>query len=90
MIKDYKTSPGQPAISLPSQKLPFHFTINGKPSYRYHIPGMDETYSYTGVIIMLRRNSLGRLISGYYVITGIFALLSTLSYIIPPDQVQNI
>ena len=48
----------------------------------------DKPYSYTGLVIRLKRNSFGKLLSGFYYPTASFALLSMISYLINPDVVR--
>ena len=50
----------------------------------------EESMSYTGMIIKLRRKSLGHLSSSYYYPTASFALLSLISYLIKPDIVSSL
>ena len=44
---------------------------------------------FTGVTIFLKRNTFDLLIGGYYIPTGIFAVLSMISYFIDPDVVPG-
>ena len=68
--------------------LPFEIELETLPSFKKVDPIYDNAYSYTGMVIKLRRNSLGELFSGYYFPTGSFALLSIISFLIKPDMVR--
>ena len=46
-------------------------------------------YSYAGLTIHLKRNKLGLLIGSFYVPTGIFAMLSMISFAINPEMVPG-
>ena len=46
------------------------------------------TYPLTGMIIKMKRKSLGLLLGGYYYPTTAFALLSMISFLINPDIVS--
>ena len=48
------------------------------------------SYSYSTIKFSLERNTLGLLIGGFYLPTGLFAFLSLGSYIINPDIVSEI
>ena len=67
---------------LPS---PYKFELAPLPSKEIMY---DELYSYTGMILKLERNSLGKLLSGFYYPTTAFATLSLISYLINPDVVS--
>ena len=67
---------------LPS---PYKFELAPLPSKEIMY---DELYSYTGMILKLERNSLGKLLSGFYYPTTAFAILSLISYLINPDVVS--
>ena len=69
--------------------LPFEIQLETLPAFKKVDPIYDNAYSYTGMVIRLRRNSLGELFSGYYFPTGSFALLSIISFLIKPDMVRN-
>ena len=49
----------------------------------------DYAYSHSGVLIKLKRNSIGQLITGYYYPTTAFAFLSMISYLINPEKVSS-
>ena len=70
---------------IPNDHLPFSISITAKESYPHY------NYKFfspnTGVVIKLKREKLGNLVGGFYVPTGIFALLSMISFFIDPDVV---
>ena len=47
-----------------------------------------EKFSFTGILVTLRRKSISHLLSAYYYPTTAFALLSMISYLIDPDSVR--
>ena len=65
--------------------------------YEFHLQALSEfqksnsygNYSYTGMLMKVRRKSLGQLLSGYYYPTASFALLSMISFLIQPEKVSN-
>ena len=81
-----KTSFGDSPIIL-DRNMPF--------PYEFHLESLqpfetvyDDAYSHSGVLIKLKRNSIGQLITGYYYPTTSFALLSMISYLINPEKVS--
>ena len=44
---------------------------------------------FTGITIILKRNTFDLLVGGYYIPTGIFAILSMISYFIDPDVIPG-
>ena len=81
---------GQPRITIRRPRLPFVVEVEGKESFESVLSATDETYSYAGFKLILTRINLGQLMAGYYGPTGIFAALSSLSYMIPPEQVSKL
>ena len=47
-----------------------------------------EKFSFTGILVTLKRKSISHLLSSYYYPTTAFALLSMISYLIDPDSVR--
>ena len=47
-----------------------------------------EKFSFTGILVTLKRKSISHLLSAYYYPTTAFALLSMISYLIDPDSVR--
>ncbi len=80
------TSNGEPSFTIVRPRLPFTLEVFAKESFDFKATAIDEIYSYAGFTLVLRRTNLGQLLAGYYGPTGIFALLSSLSYMIPPEQ----
>ncbi len=87
--KDAGTKVGDPPITIMRPRLPFVVELEAKESFVHTIAAVDEAYSYVGFKLNLTRSNLGQLLAGYYIPTGIFAALSTLSYSIPVEQVCN-
>ena len=48
-----------------------------------------HNYSVAGILIKVKRDSLGQLLSGYYYPTASFAMLSMGSFLIHPDVVRE-
>ena len=77
---------GDPII-LDKLPFPFEFQIVVLTNFEItRIYGL--TYSYTGVVLKMRRKSPGQLLCGYFYPTAAFALLSMLSFLIKPDVVR--
>ena len=78
------TSEGKDNLLLDDLALPFRVTLEVLP-----IREKDFNYnvSQAGILIMIERESLGQLLSGYYYPTASFALLSIVSFLISPDVV---
>ena len=72
--------------------FPFEFILETLPPFAtvYDLQEIcrDETYSFAGILIKMKRNSVGQLLCGYYYPTTSFALLSMISYLIKPEKVS--
>ena len=64
---------GDDPIFIDHLPSPYKFELVPLPSKEIMY---DELYSYTGMILKLERNSLGKLLSGFYYPTTAFAILS--------------
>ena len=83
-----QTRVGNGPIILSDSPLPYEFKLMSLPTS--HIPKYDHgTYPLTGMIIKMKRKSLGLLLGGYYYPTTAFALLSMISFLINPDIVSE-
>ena len=82
---DYSTK-GDPAIILNDLPFPFQFELESLPVFEQILE--EATYTYTGMLMRLKRKSLGQLLSGYYYPTATFAILSMVSFLINPDVVS--
>ena len=82
---DY-SSKGDPPIILNDLPFPFQFELEALPVFEQILEG--ATYTYTGMLMRLKRKSLGQLLSGYYYPTATFAFLSMVSFLINPDVVS--
>ena len=82
---DSVTSQGKESIFIDDMALPFEFELEAlavkQKSFNFNV-------SSVGILIRMRRNSLGQLLSGYYYPTTSFAFLSMLSFLINPDVVN--
>ena len=73
--------------TIENNHLSYVFTITAKQAYthynyRYFSP-------FTGIVIKAKRKSLDLLLGTFYVPTGIFAMLSMISYSIQSDVVST-
>ena len=82
--QDSETSIGDPPIILDNLPFPFEFQLEALPAFE---KVYDDNYSYTGMLLKMKRKSLGQLLSGYYYPTATFAFLSMISFLIKPDVV---
>ena len=86
--KSKNTKTNNPAIVIGDLTLPFVITVNS-------IQGFNETCfgryncSYAGILIKIKRTSLGQLWTGYFIPMGVFSLFSMISFLIKPDLVRN-
>ena len=77
-------------IFIDELALPFEFELEALPiKQKFLRGGFNYNISSAGILIRLRRNSLGQLLSGYYYPTTSFALLSMISFLINPDVVSS-
>ena len=83
---DSETGVGDPPIILDHLPFPFEFQLESLPAFEKVYD--DLNFSYTGMLLKMRRKSLGQLLSGYYYPTASFAFLSMISYLINPEIVS--
>ena len=85
---DTTTTRGQEAIFIiGSQSPPFNINLTSVDSFTMRDNGFD--YSFTGMHMEFERNSIGVLISGYYVPTATFSVFSLVSYFIDHNIVPG-
>ena len=91
VFHDYnKISKRQEPLFIDELALPFEFELKALPiKQKFLMGGFNYNISSAGILIRLRRNSLGQLLSGYYYPTTSFALLSMISFLINPDVVSS-
>ena len=85
---DAVTDEEKESIAFNKLALPFQFELKALPIKQNPIKNFNFTHSFPGILITMRRNSLGRLLTGYYYPTASFALLSMISFLINPDVVN--
>ena len=92
VFHDYnKISKRQEPLFIDELALPFEFELEALPiKQKFLRGGFNYNISSAGILIRLRRNSLGQLLSGYYYPTTSFALLSMISFLINPDVVNHL
>ena len=81
------TTIGGDPIVLDNMPFPFEFQLASLPNFEI-INRQHGSFSWTGIVLKMRRNSLGQLLIGYFYLTGSFALLSMISFLIKPDMVR--
>jgi hypothetical protein len=83
------TKSGGDPIILDNLSFPFEFQIMAKPSFKLANEYMMY-FSYTGIVLKMRRKSPGQLLIGYFYPTASFAFLSMISFMINPDMVSSL
>ena len=89
MYGNESTRVGHPHITISDSVLPFIFELKALLSFNKQFVRDKPNKSFTGMIMTLKRKSLGRLMTGYYYPTTAFALLSMISFLIDPDVVST-
>ena len=79
------TNVSQDPLILDDLALPFGFDLEALPIKEKYYGGYNV--SMAGILIRIKRDTLGLLLSGYYYPTTSFALLSMMSFLINPDLV---
>ena len=74
-------------LKLNQSRLPFDIKVESLDPFV--VDEMGFHYSFAGMRIHLKRNSLDLLLGGFFISSGIFALLSTISFKINPDKVPG-
>ena len=79
-------------MNLPDQhSIPYQIRMRGMPTLNWTMTNSsysNDPYSYSTVRFSFQRNSFELLIGSFYIPTGLFALLSTGSFIINPETVS--
>ena len=78
---------GEESMNIPTKRLPY--TISVESLNTSIVYTLNRKRSATGVRFHFARNSIGLLLGGYYLPTGIFASLSLVSFIIKPEIVPG-
>ena len=79
------TGVGDDPLIVDELALPFGFELEALPIKGKYYGGYNV--SMAGILIRIKRDTLGLLLSGYYYPTTSFALLSMMSFLINPDLV---
>ena len=77
------TKPGEDPIIINNLPYPFEFQLESIEAYAL------RNNSHTGMILKMKRKSLGLLASRYYYPTATFAIISSISFLIHPDVVSS-
>ena len=83
---DFTTHFGEDPIIINDLPFPYEFQLESLPSFDM-VYDTYGNYSYTGMVLKMKRKFIGQLLSGYYYPTGSFALLSLISFLINHNQV---
>ena len=76
-----------PPIFIDDLPYPFEFEIQSIPTFNR--TNGELSVSYTGMLLIMKRKSFRKLISGFYYPTASFAFLSMISFLIKPEVVSN-
>ena len=80
-------------MNLPDQHaIPYQIRMKRMPTWNWTMTNSsyyEDPYSYSTVRFSFQRNSFELLIGSFYIPTGLFALLSTGSFIINPETVST-
>ena len=83
------TKSGGNPIILNNLTFPFEFQLVSLPAFEL-VNRKKAVFSYTGIVLKIRRISPGQLLIGYFYPTASFALLSMISFLIEPDMVRSL
>ena len=83
------TKSGGNPIILNNLSFPFEFQLVSLPPFEL-VNRKTAAFSYTGIVLKIRRISPGQLLIGYSYPTASFALLSMISFLIKPDMVSSL
>ena len=86
--KSKNTKANNPVINIDDLTLPFEITVESLQPFNETCYGRYNC-SYTGILMKIKRTSLGQLWTGYFVPMGIFSSFSMISFLIKPDLVRN-
>lgn len=78
---------GEHPIILNNLPFPYNFELRSMSAHEIS-NSYGMTFSFTGMLLTIKRKSYGQLLSGYYYPTASFALLSMISFLIRPDKVS--
>ena len=85
-LNDTKGQELKDPISVSIENQPFFISITANKEHGH--PTLEYNYPVTGITIHLKRNDIGLLISGFYVPTACFPILSLTSYAIDHEVVR--
>ena len=86
-LNDKNVTVDDEPLSIPSQRLPYTLYVESLETSTTF--SMIYTRAATGVRFHFSRNTIGLLLGGYYIPTGVFAFLSLVSFIIKPEVVPG-
>ncbi len=82
---EQSTTVGEPGITLNFSSGAYDIIVSALPSMVHYQASTNESYSFTGIILDLRRKP-SSLVGSFYGPTTLFVILSWLSFQIPINQ----
>ena len=79
---------GDKPLAVTSTRIPFDIKVESTQPFNVLDAGYE--YSHAGFRLYFKRTKIGGLLSGFFGPTGLFALLSMISFGINPDVVREI
>ena len=83
------TKSGGDPIILDDLPFRFEFQLETLPNFEL-LHKQTWPFSFTGIVLKMKRKSVGQLLIGYFYPTASFALLSMVSFLIKPDMVSSL
>jgi hypothetical protein len=80
-VNSENTAPNNSEIVMGDLTLPFEITVESIQAFDDKCYG-SYNWSYTGIVMKIKRTSLGQLWTGYFFPMGIFSLFSMISFLI--------
>ena len=86
-VKSSSTNLTDQPLLIKDHKLPYEISVASIPTGQYFLT--KYTHATTGIVFNLERNDIGQLIGGFFWPTGIFTIISLVSFLIDPDVVPG-
>ena len=86
-VKSSSTNLTEEPLLIKDHKLPYEITVASIPTGLYFLT--KYTHTTSGIVFNLERNDIGQLIGGFFWPTGIFTIISLVSFLIDPDMVPG-
>ena len=86
-VNSSSTNLTEPSLLVQTNRLPYLITVESVPTgLHFHT---EYTKATSGIVFNLERNDIGQLIGGFFWPTGIFTIISLVSFLIDPDVVPG-